>query len=281
MREKIFSFGPNDGLVGILTEPDTQVAKRDAPIVLSSNVGLNHRVGPFRLYVDLARRLAARGYSMLRFDLSGLGDSAPRTDKVDELGRAVLDVKEAMSTLAARKGAQRFIQLGMCSGVDSAHTVTVEDPRVVGAIFVEGYAFRTPQFYLRRYLQRPLSPRFWEVYLNRKLRKYVAALRDKVRQPGDVEEIYTRAYPRPEQLTREYSALLARGVELLFVYAGGLGADQGYNYAAQFADVFPTIARDRHVEVEYYSRADHTYSVTTDRERLMERIEAWLEARFP
>jgi pimeloyl-ACP methyl ester carboxylesterase len=281
MREKILHFGPNDGLVGILSEPDPQLVKPDAPVLIASNVGLNHRVGPFRLYVDLARRLAAQGYTMLRFDLSGLGDSAPRSDRVDELARAVLDVKDAMRALTDKRGAKRFIQLGMCSGVDSTHTVTTEDARVVGGIFVEGYAFRTREFYLRRYLQRPLSRRFWEVYLGRKLRKYVALAREQVRAPGEAEEIYTRAYPSPEQLEREYTALIERDVQLLFVFAGGFGADQGYNYATQFADVFPAIARDRHVEVEFYPRADHTYSVIADRELLMQRIERWLLERFP
>ena len=280
MKEKIFSFGPNESLVGVLTEPDASLAKADAPILISSNVGLNHRVGPFRLYVDLARRVAARGYSMLRFDLSGMGDSAPRTDRVDELGRAVLDVKDAMQALEQRRGARRFIQIGMCSGVDSAHAVTVEDPRVAGAVFIEGYAYRTREFYLRRYVNRLLRRRFWEVYLQRKLRKHIAALRDDVKQAGDREEIYTRAYPTLDQLTREYTTLLERKVELLFVFAGGMGADQGYNYKAQFADVFPSVAPSRQVDVEYYPEADHTYSVVPHRETLMRRIEEWLVARF-
>jgi dienelactone hydrolase len=281
MREKIFTFGPNDSLVGILTEPDAEQQKKDAPVLIASNVGLNHRVGPFRLYVDLARRAAQRGYTMLRFDLGGLGDSAPRADRVDELGRAVLDVKDAMRALGERRGAERFVPVGMCSGVDSTHTVTIEDKRVAGAVFIEGYAFRTREFYLRRYGQRLLTRRFWEVYLNRKVQKYVAALRDKVRQPGEVEEIYTRAYPSPEQLKRDYGALLERGTELLFVFAGGLGADQGYNYRRQFADVFPEVAADQRVQLEYYPRADHTYSSVADRALLIDRIERWLLARFP
>lgn len=281
MREKIFTFGPNESLIGVLTEPDAGTAKPDAPILISSNVGLNHRVGPFRLYVDLARRVAVRGYTMLRFDLGGMGDSAPRTDRVDELGRAVLDVKDAMRALEQRRGNKRFIQIGMCSGVDSAHTATVEDARVAGAVFIEGYAYRTREFYVRRYVNRLLRRRFWEVYVQRKLRKHIAALRDDVKQAGDREEIYTRAYPTIEQLTREYQVLLERKVELLFVFAGGMGADQGYNYKAQFADVFPSVARSRQVDIEYYPQADHTYSVVPHREMLMKRIEDWLVARFP
>lgn len=279
MREKILTFGPHNGLVGILTEPDESVVRRDAPTIITSDVGMNHRVGPYRIYVELARRLAQSGFSMLRFDLAGMGDSAPRTERVGEIERAVLDVTDAMNALEKR-GLKRFVQMGLCSGVDSAHMTTVADSRVVGGIFVEGYAFRTPEFYVRRYLQRPLSKRFWEVYLLRKLRQYVKSARSSAREAGEAAEIYVRAYPTPEQLQIEYAALLARNVQLLFVFSGGMGSDQGYNYEGQFADVFPAVASHPHVDIVYYPEADHIFSVTAHRARLIERVHDWMRARF-
>lgn len=279
MREKIIQFGPRDGILGILSEPERAQRIPDAPVVVASNVGLNHRVGPFRLYVDLARKLAACGYSMLRFDLSGMGESAPRQDAIDDIKRAVLDVEAAMEMLTKRVDAKRFVQLGMCSGVDSVHTVSTRDARVAGAIFLEGYAFRTPRFYAHRYLRRPLSRRFWEMYVGRKYREHFAKNSD-VREAGDVEEIYTRAYPSKAELRRDYRTMTKRGTDMLFVFAGGLASDYAYNYTQQFADTFGSVARDPHVEVEFYPRADHLYSVQAHRAALLERIERWMQSHY-
>lgn len=281
MQERIVNFGPSKGLLGILTEPEPARRKPDAPVIISSNVGLNHRVGPFRLYTDLARRVAAQGYTMLRFDLSGMGDSAPRLDAPDELTSAVLDVQAAMAEVSARLNVHRFVQLGMCSGVDSAHAVSVADPRVVGAIFIEGYTFRTPEFFVRRYVRRLLTPRFWQMYLARKLRDTLGSDDASVREAGAVEEIYARTYPSRDTLRRDYQTLVTRGTELLFVFAGGMAADHAYNYAQQFADTFGAVARNAHVDVQFYAQADHVYSVLSHREQLVQRIEGWLLARFP
>jgi hypothetical protein len=45
------------------------------------NMGANHRIGPRRINVKLARVLAARGVSSLRFDLGGVGDSETPTSR--------------------------------------------------------------------------------------------------------------------------------------------------------------------------------------------------------
>ena len=75
MREQICNFGANNGLFGILTSPDDDAKLADAPVAIILNAGIVHRVGPFRMHVDIARQLAAKGFSTLRMDLSGLGDS--------------------------------------------------------------------------------------------------------------------------------------------------------------------------------------------------------------
>ena len=280
MRERVFTFGPGNGVVGILSEPDKAVLRARAPVVIASNVGMNHRVGPYRAYVELARALAQRGYSMLRFDLSGLGDSTPRRDNSDAFARAIRDLEDAMSALSERRGCERFVQLGFCSGVDSAHSVSVRDARVAGAIFIEGYSFRTPRFYVRRYFVRTRSPRFWQLYLKRKLAP-ILPRGEHARVAGDAVEIYTRFYPERAQLAADYQALLARDVPLLFVFVGGTGADHAHNYEAQLYDNFPALRGDARVELAYYEHAGHIFNYVSDRARLIARIGTWMETRFP
>jgi dienelactone hydrolase len=279
MRESIFTFGPNNSIVGILAEPEAAAARPNAPVVIASNVGMNHRVGPFRAYVDLARRLAECGYSMLRFDLSGMGDSEPRRDDRTEFQRALADVRDAMGALTERKGAERFVQLGLCSGVDSAHSISVEDPRVVAAAFLEGYAYPTPLFYLYRYVKRPANVRFWTTMAMRKLDQLLPHNGNGVREAGAGVEIYTREYPTRERLAGDLTTLVRRGVHLLFVYCGG--AEHAYNYPGQFYDMFPTLTGDRHIEVEYFPKADHVYSSIKQRSVLLARITRWMQTHFP
>jgi len=79
MQERVVQFGPDRGLVGILTLPDAG-AEVDAPHVVLLNSGIIHRVGSSRLHVDLARALSSVGVAAFRFDLSGIGDSKRRSD---------------------------------------------------------------------------------------------------------------------------------------------------------------------------------------------------------
>ena len=113
MSEKVHAFGKHRGLVGVVSQPDSP---RDAPAVLLLNAGLVHRVGPYRMHVDLARRLAAAGYLVLRFEQSAIGASEPRRERLSYEDRAVADGPDAMDFLGARCRGDRFIPLGRCSG---------------------------------------------------------------------------------------------------------------------------------------------------------------------
>ena len=75
MREEIVQFGDDNRLSGILTLSPEMVT--DRPLVIFLNAGIVHHVGPNRLHVKLARALAEERYEVLRFDLSGLGESLP------------------------------------------------------------------------------------------------------------------------------------------------------------------------------------------------------------
>src|ERR1700737_827583 len=97
--ERVHMFGSHRGLIGVLTEPLSTNKRPDAPAVVFSNVGLNHRVGPGRVYVELARKLAGAGFVALRFDLSGFGDSERRRTDGGDLDRAALDTREALDFL--------------------------------------------------------------------------------------------------------------------------------------------------------------------------------------
>ena len=160
MSERAVLFGAHNGLVGVITEPDGDMAQRDVAVIMS-NIGMHHHVGPFRLYVDLARALASTGVSVLRFDLGGLGDSLPRHDAPTPAERSARDLDDAMALLTDTVGAKKFIVIGLCSGVDSSHAAAKRDARVIGGAFVDGYSYKTVGHYFRWYVLRPLQWARW------------------------------------------------------------------------------------------------------------------------
>jgi pimeloyl-ACP methyl ester carboxylesterase len=273
VTERVFNFGSHGGLVGILTEPAGDVRRHEAPAVICSNIGLNHRVGPNRLYVELARATAAAGFRSLRFDLSGFGDSYPRRGGGTDLDRAVLDTREAMDFLE-RRGSQQFILVGLCSGVDSAYKAALQDPRVVGVIFIDGYAYRNFGFWLRYCTVRNLQPARWKRFVRARLVRMLG--RPALRDMDDVPEIFVREFPRRQQFAAALSALVARSVKMLFVYT--MDTDGSYNYRDQIYDTFGH--RDA-VEVELYAHVDHVFSTAFHRKMLLSRISRWLDMKFP
>jgi dienelactone hydrolase len=281
--ERALAFGQGAGLAGVLTEPSPSDAVADAPAIVMWNVGIQHRIGPYRIQVDIARDLARRGYASLRFDLSGMGDSEARQDSRPDAERALDDVREAMAVLEKRRGVRTFVPIGFCSSVDAAHAISLKDKRIVGACFLEGYAYRTQGFWLR-YPRRLLEPERWRRYLaSRRLLplRYgrTAEIRArKEEQRRGVGAMFARQYPTMHQFSADIAQLSSRGVKLLFLYVGG---DTDFNHRNQFFEMVGETALDGPVDIEFYEGADHTFFRVADRDRVVTRVGEWMARAFP
>jgi pimeloyl-ACP methyl ester carboxylesterase len=251
------------------------------------NVGINHRVGPSRVFVDLARALAEKGFTSLRFDISGLGDSEVSRDARPEYERAADDVRQAMQALRARREIHEFVLVGFCSSVDAAHVVGVAEPSVVGVMYLEGYTFRTIGFYAR-YWRRYFNVSRWERGLRQRLPTYVSALRRATSSGSDEPEgsprarkkggqVYVRDYPTPEKFRSDIRSMLSRGTKLLFVY---VGRDTRYVYRDQLYDVIGRPEPRAALTLEYYEDTDHTFFHEKDRARVVRRVVAWMSESF-
>jgi len=270
MKERVVQFGDGNRLVGILTEPSEHRSPRF--IVVMSNVGLNHRVGPSRIWVDLARRLAALGIASFRFDLSGLGDSAPRNNSLgDDVERAVLDLQDAMAWLAREVG-QRFVLVSLCSGTDNAHRVATSDHRVCGAVFLDGYTYSTPLFLFYRKGMRFLSLPHWRRWLVRTFPDTFGSLRGETRTAGAASEIFSREYPSRSRFEADLSLMVDRGAHLFFIFSG----ETMYAYKRQFWDWLEREDWKGQIALEYHPRANHTYSFRGDRELLLAQVVDWV-----
>jgi hypothetical protein len=278
VNERHLWFGPTKALSGILTEPDGP--ERDRPAVLLLNAGLLHRVGPNRLYVALARRLAAAGMPVLRFDYSGLGESEARRDDLPLAETALTEGLEAMELLETLGVADRFVPMGICAGAENAQRLASEDERVVGAVLIDGYAYRTRGYYLRECARHLLSGRSWGRLLTRPraIRQLLAHRAGAPaapieRNPGGLD--YEREFPPREACLEEMTQILARDVELFLIFTGG-GMAEFYNHPRQFAETFPSLAGHPRLRLQFMRRADHTFTLRSHQDDVMASIESWV-----
>jgi alpha-beta hydrolase superfamily lysophospholipase len=146
IRETPFEFNyRGERLAGILTQPDASIGEQQLCAVLL-NAGAVRRIGHNRQYVEIARRWAERGVPTLRFDVTGVGDSAgpeglygPR----DAFQRRDLahQVRAAFDELERRGLPPRFIVGGVCSGAYWGLHAALDDERVRGLLLVNLLAF--------------------------------------------------------------------------------------------------------------------------------------------
>jgi pimeloyl-ACP methyl ester carboxylesterase len=282
VKERPVAFGPTRSLSGVLTEPAGGGAGR--PAVLLLNAGFLHRVGPNRLYVMLARRLAAAGLPVLRFDYSGLGESEPRRDELSLEQSMLAEGLEAMSFLEAEGVAERFVPMGLCAGAEQSQRLAHADERVVGAVLIDGYAYRTPWYYLREYGHHLASARSWRRLLASplKVRKLFGGAREGAaaasvpHNPGGVD--FVREFPSREACLEQLQAILARAADLLLIFTGG-GMAEFYNSPKQFHETFPGLRGHPRIQLDFMPLADHTFTLRSQQDAVLASIDAWARAR--
>ena len=278
MKDTVIKFGPNRSLLGILTEPDKEQLVADSPTAVILNAGITHRVGPFRLHVNLARELAANGFRSLRLDLSGLGDSQIRDGKKSLAERAELDVKDAFDALGDKLSLNRFVLIGLCSGAFNSHRISVADDRVVGAVFMDGIAFRTPGFYLRQGIDY-LRPRKWRNAIKRRFNSDRKVESDNQKSARDLAStaFFDNSDLCQETTKCELQGLLDRGVRMLFLYTDGYDDVSG---PAQFKEMFGLEPNRELLQLEYYNNSEHTFRLTENRRKAVSRVADWYATGF-
>ncbi len=261
LRETPLQFGKNSRLFGILTM--VGVPDPTKPVVVIPNTGFDHRVGPNRLHVQTARALAAAGYCVFRFDISGLGDSdAPRGESASSL----TDCKLALDALDARRIGSRYVLVGVCSGSHDSHQLCRVDDRVVGMFSIDGYAFRNSKF--RRL--------FWQTRFTHPLRSLQNVLgrllpRYRVAEPQGANAGIIE-WPSEQQVAMDYRQFLDRQLNIAFLFTGDV--QQEYLYAEQHYDIFPVL-RDW-APVWFLPHIDHTLTRRAAREEMIRHIRKWL-----
>jgi pimeloyl-ACP methyl ester carboxylesterase len=272
VREEAVLFGDGGRLSGVITDPAPGTAIPDAPAAVLLHAGRIHRVGPNRTYVTLARALASLGFTVLRFDLSGIGESDVRRDEVPFREAEIQDVDEALDFLGSTRGCERFVLMGLCSGAALSAMCALADSRVSGAVLinVERYPIRRRQ-QVRAYA-RKVRRYWWKVAMRRPV-LIVRAFRARGPVQGLLAQDDLTVTEDPGAPLRVLAGLRDRGVRVLIVYSE---AELGLDYLQVIAGRPLRDAIDSgDVTLTIVPGADHVFTVLASQRRLVEGVSDW------
>lgn len=286
-RETVWRSGSGAGLVGILTEPLPGASAGLGAGIVFINAGVVHRVGPNRLYVNLARHLAGAGFTCLRFDLSGIGDSPHRADDLPADESAVAETSQAIDRLREVRGLQRFVLVGLCSGAVTAFRTALHDERVAGAVLLNPQGFDHDPEWNASVLSRTDAKRYVAKAMTDSSR-WRRALTGQIdyRRLGGVlatrmsgwARTTTSATPSPVALrvADEFRTLAARGVHLLVVCSEG-DSSVDYMEAILGADVARRPPAET-MQMRVFPKTDHSLTLGASQRALFSLVDAWAPA---
>lgn len=169
-RAVTFANDRGENLVAILHEPRSTIRNPQSTIVMLHG-WTGYRPGPHQMLTRAARRFAAQGIAVFRFDFAGRGDSAGNAE-LATLATMTEDARAAVRWLKREQGSTHVSLLGLCSGCEVAlATSAFEAENVENLLLWSAPVFaaqkseerlaRKRQGYLKEYARKLLRPATW------------------------------------------------------------------------------------------------------------------------
>ncbi len=230
-RPVYLSTDPLVLVFAIVTEPPEGEQRRRGVILL--NDGATYHIGANRLYVSLARRWAQRGYTVLRMDLAGLGDSGTRAGRPgNEVfpPAALEDIRAAVNLMRSQYGVQELSIGGLCAGAYHALRAALEPLPVQRILLVNPQIFywkegmHVKDLQLAEVIRKRELSNYWRRLLRGEVNVWKVA-RIYMRRPWLVLESTLRDAARrlrihlPQDLGWQLEEIAARGVRIVFAFS--------------------------------------------------------------
>ncbi|WP_210394977.1 hydrolase 1, exosortase A system-associated [Motiliproteus sediminis] len=240
--------------------------------------GPQYRVGSHRQFVHLARHLADKGIPTLRFDVTGMGDSAGEKRPFDQLDA---DLRAAVDALLQQQPQLQGVVLwGLCDGASAALLYAPRDRRIKGLVLVNPWLEDA---------QAQAQARLWDYYLKRLLsvdfwRKF---LRGKVAVGGALGELghtvaqsqqHTKAEQCVSYQQRMLSAFSAIQIPVQLLLCGEDLTAREFEYQFNHRADWRRPRKDKQINVVSLPDADHTCSTRQWKQQLAEHTLGFVSA---
>lgn len=163
--EEALSFNVGQSLLqGIITMPMSGETPKGTGLLIIVG-GPQYRVGSHRQFVLLARHLAARGHPTMRFDYTGMGDSAGNLHSFLNVENDISAAIDAFFRKAPNL--KNIVLCGLCDGASAAllFLPTAQPERIAGLCllnpWVRSEASLARTHVKHYYIDRMKSPEFW------------------------------------------------------------------------------------------------------------------------
>jgi len=300
---------PSSGfdLFGILTVPEAQsLAERVGVILLAG--GIIPRSHRNRMWVKAARRLAALGFYVLRFDYRGIGDSSGSLFEMRLDRPFTEDVLAAATFLRSVAKVDRLILVGTCFGALTVFSAVEAAAPIDGLILVATPVFERE----RRRFKPPSERRFRQLLRKIGEQQMVRAILAGeqlgaawrvvtrlagagVKTSGAIMNLCTRLFrsgrePGPsigqsgrvsDQFAGPFIAALRMQVPMLFIYG-----DEDFSYSEFCASIDGLVARaevDRSepgYELHLLNGEVHRFLSVRIQEAVVDKLVDWVASRF-
>ena len=297
----------DDRFFALKSTPVEATSTRRASVVLLTT-GSVSRIGPGRLYVTLARLLAGLGFSVVRVDLGGVGDSIdvdPSTENQPMASARVAEIRDVVASVRAASGHEHVVAGGLCSAAFNSFHAAIDGLNVDNLLLVNPGTFYLGADELGGSDEAVLASahQLTRGFLNR--RRLMLALRDReaMRRGLKAMRYWLKAKPltgyrilagakvrqaarrvglpvkETSELARDLEAIVSGGVRMLIVIAAGESAAQ---YLRTFGGrLFNEPADGRGLEHVHVDGGDHTFASPGSRHLLTEIVTTYLEREYP
>lgn len=277
-------------LFGIVTGPIGTGDRNEpvrGPVVVMLSSGSVHHIGPNRLWVSLARRWAARGITVLRLDLSGIGDSDPRRGRPENIvysTEASGDIAAALAWARAREETSSCHLLGLCSGAFHALKAAVAGQPMDSTLIINPLTYSWKDSgrvgdglndyevleLSARYRRQVLSVDRWLALLQGRLDLAMTSrviwrqlLGNAAHSLSSIRRLLGSS--KGQELANDLAAAERHQIQLKFVFAD---TDPGFELMRRQAGRALDGLTHRGLSIDFVQAANHTFTQLDSRERL-------------